>query len=183
MTGPEPGSSTGRSWAANGLVDTRRSGKDQPSTCTRRPSRPATPADLPDAAPPEQSKPWHRIGEAGEDLHVVVPAHREHGDPGRREPVHPAAEIPVRLVKIVLLLDYVAREQYRVDLVSKGEVDGDPPRRGRPELARLELVQEPRGKARGLPAEMDITNAEKLHDFSRAWAGPGPGEAAPRTGK
>ena len=132
---------------------------------------PGDASDLPGTAAPEQSEAGHRVGEAGEDLDVVVPAHREHRDPGRRQPIDPAAQIAIRLVEVVLLLDDVAREQHRIDLVREGEVDGEPPRRGRSELARPELVQKPRGQARGLPAEMDVTDAKKLHDFSRPCAG------------
>ena len=127
--------------------------------------------DLPRAAAPEQPEAGNRVGKAGEHLDVVVPAHREHRHPGRGEPVDPAAEVTVGLVEVVLLLDDVAREQHPVDLVGEGEVDGEPPRGGRPELARPDLVQEPRGQARGLPAEMDVTDAKKLHDFSRPCAG------------
>ena len=141
---------------------------------------PGDPLDLPDAAPPEQLEAGHRVGEAGEDLHVVVPAHRENAGPGRRQPVHPAAEVPVRLVEVVLLLDDVAREQHRIDLVPKGEVDGEPPRRGRPELARLQFVRKPRGQARGLPAEMDVTDAKKLHDGEPPRPGRGLGRAPAR---
>ena len=129
--------------------------------------------DLPRPAPPEQPEAGNRVGEAGEDLDVVVPAHREHRDPGRGQPVDPAAQVAVGLVEVVLLLDDVAREQHRVDLVGEGEVDGEPPRRGRPEFARLDLVEEPRGQARGLPAEMDVTDAKKLHDLRPSCSGQG----------
>ena len=136
--------------------------------------------NLPGAAPSDQPESGHRVGKAGEDLDVVVSAHREQRDPGRGQPVDPAAQIAVGLVEVVLLLDDVAREQHRIDLVCEGEVDREPPRRGRPELARLQLIQKPRGQARGLSAEMDVTDAKKLHDFSRSCAQRGPGDAVPR---
>ena len=101
----------------------------------------------------------------------MVPAHREHRDPGRREAIDPAAKIAVGLVEVVFLLDDVAGEQHRVHLGLQGEVDGEPPGRSRPQLARPELVQHSLRQARRLPAEMDVTDAKKLHHSSRPCAG------------
>ena len=122
--------------------------------------------DLPLTAAPEEAKAGYRIREARENLHVVVAAHREHRDPGRREAIDPAAEIAVGLVEVVLLLDDISREQHRVGLGLESEADGARPRCGRPEIAGPNLVQNPLRQARWLPAEMDVTDAKKLHCLS-----------------
>ena len=135
MTGPAQGSSTGKSWAAKWAGQYASLGKGPAEHLQLPAGLPRDADDLPDAAPPEQTEAGNCIGEAGEDLHVVVSTHREHGDPGCGQPVHSAPKVAVRLVEVVLLLDHVAREQHRIDLVPEGEVDGESPR-GRPARAR-----------------------------------------------
>ena len=138
---------------------------------------PAEDADLPSVAPgdlfdlplpaaSEEAKAGYRIREARENLHVVVPAHREHRYPGRREAIDPAAEIAVCLVEVVFLLDDISREQHRVGLGVESEVDGAGPRRARPEVTGPDLVQHSLRQARRLPAEMDVTDAKELHCLS-----------------
>ena len=174
MTGPDPDIEIGKLERGERAGRHPARGERPAEDAHAAPVAPGHVLDLPFAASSEETEAGHRIREPREDLNVVVSAHREHRDTSRGKAIDSTPEIAVCFEEVVLLLDDVAREQDRVDFRVEGEVDGARPRRGRPELVRPQRVQNALRQTRGLPAEMDVTDAEKLHDFARSCAGQAP---------
>src|SRR5690606_15186497 len=99
------------------------------------------------------------VGEAREDVMVVVAGDGDRRDPRLREPAESRTERARRLVVPVRLVDDVAAQGDDVDALGEGEVDDPGPARGAGDLASVHVLRES-GRA---PADVHIAAAEDLH--------------------
>ena len=71
---------------------------------------------LPSPATPKEMEVWYLVSKAGQNIEIVVSSNSEDGDALIHHPSHPCIEDGKRLIKLVGFINYVASQDYYVNL-------------------------------------------------------------------